>query len=297
MTKPSVLPKSSEMDRRAALAWAAQRLRALGLEIDEARREARLLLEHCLNLTTGDFRASERAPMTAADTVRFETLIERRRQREPVSHILGQWEFWSLPFFVTPDTLTPRPDSETLIHAALSLIGDRAVPLRILDLGTGTGCLLLALLRELPSARGLGIDKSAAALAVAERNAAALGLAGRARFALGDWTAGLTESFDLILCNPPYIPTGQIAGLMPEVAQREPHLALDGGPDGLDTYRTLAPQLAARLSPAGHVCLEAGLGQAPAIAATLAAAGLTPIGLRCDLGGRERCVIAKKTKE
>src|SRR5262245_9494046 len=205
MTKPSVLPKSSEMDRRAALAWAAQRLRALGLEIDEARREARLLLEHCLNLTPGDSRASERAPMTAADTARFETLIERRRQREPVSHILGQWEFWSLPFFVTADTLTPRPDSETLSHAGLSLIGARAAPLRTGALGTRTGCLLLALLRERPSARGLGIDKSAAALAVAERNAAAPGLAGRARFALGDWTAGLTESFDLILCNPPYI--------------------------------------------------------------------------------------------
>src|SRR5262245_31681655 len=235
MTKPNVSPKSSEPDRRAALESATGTLLSfgIGLERDEARREARLLLEHCLALSPGDLRSGEHAPMTAADLVRYESLIERRRTREPVSQILGQWEFWGLPFFVTRDTLTPRPDSETLVQAALSLIGDRDAPIQILDLGTGTGCLLLALLHELPSARGLGIDKSAAALTVAQRNASALGLADRARFAPGDWTAGLTESFDLILCNPPYIPSGEIAGLMPEVSQHEPGLALDGGPDGL----------------------------------------------------------------
>ena len=198
---------------------------------------------------------------------------------------------------MTPDTLTPRPDSETLIHAALSLIADRTVPLRILDLGTGTGCLLLALLHELPAARGLGIDKSAAPLAVAERNAAALGLAERARFALGDWTAGLTESFDLILCNPPYIPTGEIAGLMPEVARGSP----------------IWPSMAARMGSPAIACWRPSSRRGWRRAATpwwrpasarrrqsqrlLAAAGLMPIGRRCDLGGRERCVIAKKTKQ
>jgi release factor glutamine methyltransferase len=299
MTKPNVLLKSSELDRRAAIEAAARMLLSFGIGLgrDEAWREARLLLEHCLSLSPGELRASERTPMAAADTARLDSLIERRRQREPVSQILGQWEFWSLPFFVTPDTLTPRPDSEALIHAALSLTFDRAAPLRILDLGTGTGCLLLSLLHELPAAHGLGIDKSQAALAIAERNAQALGLAARVHFAEGDWTAGLIGSFDLVLCNPPYIPTAEIAGLMPEVSRHEPALALDGGLDGLDAYRALAPQLAARLAPDGHVCLEAGAGQAPAIAAILESAGLMPAGVRADLGGRERCVIAKKTKE
>jgi len=283
------------MDRRAAIDSAAATLRGLG--IDAARREARLLLEHCLGLTPGELVAGDREPMRPADIVRFEGLIERRRRREPVSQILGQWEFWGLPFFVTADTLTPRPDSETLIEAALSLIDDRNAPLRLLDLGTGTGCLLLALLHELPRATGLGVDKSAKALAVARRNAEALGLAARAKLALGDWTRGLTESFDLILSNPPYIRTDEIPNLMPEVAGHEPPLALDGGADGLACYRVLAPQAAERLAPGGPLLLEAGLGQAPAIAAILAAAGLQPFAVRRDLGGRERCVIAKKTKE
>lgn len=283
------------MDRRAAIDRAAAVLRGLG--IDDARREARLLLEHCLDLTPDRLLAGEREPMQPADLARFEALIERRRRREPVSQILGLWEFWGLPFFVTSDTLTPRPDSETLVEAALYLIDDRSAPLRLLDLGTGTGCLLLALLYELPQATGLGVDRSAAALAVAQRNAAALALDGRARFVLGDWAHRLTDSFDLILGNPPYIPTDQIPSLMPEVARHEPALALDGGADGLDGYRALAPQVAERLAPGGLLLLEAGLGQAPAIAAILAAAGLQPFGVRCDLGGRERCVIAKKTKE
>jgi release factor glutamine methyltransferase len=296
MTRPSGLPKSSEPDRRAALEAAARRLLSfgIGLEPDEARREARLLLEHCLGLTPGRLRSGEREVMPAAELERYDSLIERRRRREPVSQIIGQWEFWGLPFFVTPDTLTPRPDTETLVQAALDLAPDRSAPLRLLDLGTGTGCLLLALLHELPNAAGLGIDKSAAALAVAERNAAALGLTGRARFAPGDWAAGLAETFDIIVSNPPYIPQDRIPGLMPEVARHEPRLALDGGADGLDCYRRLAPQLAARLAPGGHALLEVGQGQAADAAAILAAAGLRPAGTRADLGRRDRCIISKK---
>lgn len=298
MTRPNVLPKSNEPDRRTVLESAARTLLSfgIGLDRDEARREARLLLEHCLGLSPGDLRSGERESMAAADLERYDSLIERRRAREPVSQILGQWEFWGLPFFVTADTLTPRPDSETLIQAALSLIADRAAPIRILDLGTGTGCLLLALLHELPSARGLGIDKSPAALTVARRNASALGLADRATFAIGDWTVGLSEAFDLILCNPPYIPSAELAGLMPEVSQHEPRLALDGGPDGLDAYHALAPQFAARLVLGGHACLEAGAGQASAIAAILAGVGLMAIGHHRDLGGRQRCVVVRKIK-
>jgi len=185
---------------------------------------------------------------------------------------------------------------DALVQAALDLLPDRRAPLRLLDLGTGSGCLLLALLHELPVARGLGIDRSPEALAVAERNASALGLAERAQFALGNWAEGLSGSFDLIVSNPPYIPQDEIPGLMPEVSRHEPLMALDGGIDGLDCYRQMAPQIAARLAPGGWALLEVGLGQADSAAAILAAAGLEPAGVRADLGGRKRCVIFRNDK-
>ena len=283
------MPKSSDLDRRAVLDWAARALRDMGIE--DAWREARLLLEHCAGPPAGDGQA-----LPARAIAELEAFIERRRQREPVSQILGQWEFWSLPFVVTSATLTPRPDTETLVQAALDLLPDRAAPLRLLDLGTGGGCLLLALLHELPAACGLGIDRSPEALAVAERNASALGLADRAQFALGDWAGGLSGSFDLIVSNPPYIPRDEIPSLMPEVSRHEPLIALDGGVDGLDCYRQLAPQIAARLAPGGLALLEVGLGQADSATAILAAAGLEPAGVRADLGGRKRCVIFRNDK-
>lgn len=277
------------MTRRAALDWAARALRDMGIE--DARREARLLLEHCAGSTAGDGQA-----LPAGAIAELEALIERRRDREPVSQILGQWEFWSLPFFVTTATLTPRPDTEALVQAALDLLPDRRATLRLLDLGTGSGCLLLALLYELPAARGLGIDRSPEALAVAERNASALGLADRAQFALGDWAEGLSGSFDLIVSNPPYIPRDEIPSLMPEVSRHEPRIALDGGGDGLDCYRQMAPQIAVRLAPGGMALLEVGQGQADDAAAILAATGLEPAGVRADLGGRKRCVIFRNDK-
>lgn len=283
------MPKSNDLTRGAALDWAAQALRDMGIE--DARREARLLLEHCAGPPAGDGQA-----LPAGAIAELEAFIERRRQREPVSQILGQWEFWSLPFVVTAATLTPRPDTETLVQAALDLLPDRGATLRLLDLGTGSGCLLLALLHELPAARGLGIDRSPEALAVAERNASALGLAERAQFALGDWAEGLSGSFDLIVSNPPYIPRDEISSLMAEVSRHEPLLALDGGVDGLDCYRQLAPQIAARLAPGGMALLEVGQGQAEDAAAILAAAGLEPAGDRADLGGRKRCVIFRNDK-
>jgi len=289
MTRPSALPKSNDLDRRAALDWAARALRDMGVE--DARREARLLLEHCAGSKAGDGR-----PLPPDVITELDGLIERRRNREPVSQILGQWEFWSLPFYVTSATLTPRPDSETLVQAALDLLPDRRAPLRLLDLGTGSGCLLLALLHELPAALGLGIDRSPEALAVAQRNAAALGLADRARFALGDWAEGLSGSFDLIVSNPPYIPRDEIPGLMPEVSRHEPGIALDGGSDGLDCYRQLAPQIAARLARGGWALLEVGQGQADSAAAILTADGLEPAGVRADLAGRKRCVIFRNDK-
>ena len=282
-------PMAHDLDRRAALDWAARALRDMGIE--DARREARLLLEHCAGPAAGDSQ-----PLPPDKIAELQTFIERRRHREPVSQILGQWEFWSLPFYVNSATLTPRPDTETLVQAALDLLPDRRAPLQLLDLGTGSGCLLLALLHELPAARGLGIDRSPEALAVAMRNAAALGLADRAQFALGDWAEGLSGSFDLIVSNPPYIPQDEIPGLMPEVSRHEPLMALDGGSDGLDSYRQMAPQIAARLAPGGWALLEVGLGQADSAAAILAAAGLEPAGVRADLGGRKRCVIFRNDK-
>ena len=283
------MPKSNDLTRSAALDWAAHALRDMGIE--DARREARLLLEHCAGPPAGDGQA-----LPAGAIAELEALIERRRNREPVSQILGQWEFWSLPFYVTAATLTPRPDTETLVQAALDLLPDRGATLRLLDLGTGSGCLLLALLHELPAARGLGIDRSPEALAIAERNASALGLAERAQFALGDWAGGLSGSFDLIVSNPPYIPRDEIPSLMPEVSRHEPRIALDGGVDGLDCYRQLAPQIAARLAPGGLALLEVGQAQAEDAAAILAAAGLEPAGVRADLGGRKRCVIFRNDK-
>ena len=278
------------MDRGAALDWASRALQDMGIE--DARREARLLLDHCAGTADGDSQ-----PLPPDKVAELQAFIARRRNREPVSQILGQWEFWSLPFFVTSATLTPRPDTETLVQVALDLLPDRGAPLRLLDLGTGSGCLLLALLHELPAARGLGIDRSPEALAVARRNAAALGLAGRAQFALGNWAEGLSGGFDLIVSNPPYIPQDEIPGLMPEVSRHEPLMALDGGRDGLDCYRQLAPQIAALLAPGGLALLEVGQGQAEPAAAILAAAGLEPVGVRADLGGRKRCVILRNNKQ
>jgi release factor glutamine methyltransferase len=273
----------------AALDSAARRLAAAA--IPEPRREARLLLGEAAALGIEALLAYPERSLAAAAAMRFETLVARRAAREPLAQILGRREFWSLSFEVTRDTLVPRPESETLVEAGLALVTDRDAPLRLLDLGTGTGCLLLALLSELPRARGLGIDLSAAALAVAERNAAALGLAGRAEFALGDWGAASGRTFDLVVSNPPYVPEADIATLEPEVARHEPALALAGGPDGLACYRALARSLPGLLAPGGRAALEVGLGQMDAVAGIMAAAGLAEQGRRLDLAGIPRCLI------
>jgi release factor glutamine methyltransferase len=216
-------------------------------------------------------------------------VVARRARREPVSRIVGRREFWSLDFMLSPATLDPRPDSECLIEAALAAAPEDAATL-VLDLGTGSGCLLLAFLSERKRATGLGVDLSADAVATARENAARLGLAERARFAVGDWGAGVTGGFDLILCNPPYIPAGDIEGLAPEVAHHDPRLALAGGEDGLEAYRELAPELARLLRPRGRAVLEVGHGQADAVGRLMAAAGLSTHARRADLGGIERCL-------
>jgi release factor glutamine methyltransferase len=269
---------------------AADRLAAAG--IDTARLDARLLLAEALGTTAQSVFSHPDRQVMAAEQATFDALLARRLGREPISHILGRKGFWSLDLAVSPDTLAPRPDTESVVEAVLAHARDRTHPWRILDLGTGTGCILLALLAELPNASGLGIDTSPGALEMAIRNAESCDLADRARFQSGDWAAGLEGVFDIIVSNPPYIPEADIDGLDPEVARFEPRLALSGGADGLDCYRTLAPQLARLLAVGGIAALEVGQGQADDVAALLADAGLRPGTHRRDLGGIDRCVVA-----
>jgi release factor glutamine methyltransferase len=270
------------------LAQAADQLAAAG--IGEPRREARLLLALALGVGANAMLSPER--VIAADAAeRFQVFVGRRASHEPYSRIAGKREFWSRDFLLSPDTLDPRPDSETLIEAALTLISDRSAPLELLDFGTGTGALLLALLAELSNASGTGIDLAPGAVETARRNAAAVGLDRRARFLVGNWGEGLAGSWDVILANPPYISSEQVARLAPEVVRYDPSLALDGGTDGLNSYRELAPELARLLKPSGFVVCEIGEGQGPAVARIMAQSGLVLTASRNDLAGTERCLL------
>jgi release factor glutamine methyltransferase len=261
-----------------------------GAGIAEARREARLLLAAAAGLDAATVIAHPEMILDPAQGARLAGFTRRRAAGEPISRILGWREFWSLRFALGPDTLDPRPDSESLIAAALEL-ADPARALSILDLGTGSGCLLLALLSELPEARGVGVDLSPGAVAVASANALSLGLDSRSQFRQGDWGSGIGQRFDLVLCNPPYIPAGEVAGLTPEVAKFDPILALAGGIDGLDAYRRLSSELPSLLLPGGRAIVEVGAGQADSAAAILAGGGLVFEGRRLDLAGIPRCLI------
>jgi release factor glutamine methyltransferase len=222
----------------------------------------------------------------------YHVLIDRRCAHEPFSHIVGTREFWSLPFRVNRDVLDPRADSETLVSAALACFPARERPLRVLDLGTGSGCLLLSFLHERPQAMGIGVDRSTAALGVARENASDLGLAERTRFLCADWARGLSGRFDLILANPPYVPTADIAGLSPEISSFEPRGALDGGADGLDCYRAIVAQLPTIAGADTRVVLEFGIRQAPAVSQIFQACGFTQIKVIPDLVGLPRCLVA-----
>jgi release factor glutamine methyltransferase len=269
----------------------SERLAAAGIE--GSRGEAWLLLEAAAGCPRASLMAGTVERLTPEQEVLLEAMVRRRLAREPIAYILGEKEFWSLPLAVGPAVLIPRPESESVVEAALARVADRSAPLRLLDLGTGSGCLLLALLSELPRATGLGVDLSAAALAFARRNAERLGLAGRARFHEGSWGEGLAVSFDLIVANPPYVAAGDLAGLEPEVRAFEPQIALAAGPDGLAAYRALIPDCARLLAPGGSVALEIGQGQG-AVAGLLAAHGLAVIDRRRDLAGIERCLVAQR---
>lgn len=275
----------------SAIRAASRRLAEVG--IDSARLDARLLLGEVLDIEPPQLLAHPERALTNAESAQFDMLIERRAKREPLAQIVGRREFWSLDFRVTADTLDPRPDSETVVEAALAEIPDHTAPLRLLDLGTGTGCLLLALLSELPQATGIGADCSEAALAVAHANARALGLADRAAFRRASWGEGIDERFDLIVSNPPYIPSAEIDRLMPEVARYEPRLALDGGADGLEAYRAIGGEIGRLLQSEGRLALEIGATQADSVAAIFAAAGLVPMAIRRDLAGHSRCLLLR----
>lgn len=258
-----------------ALADATRRLEAA--DIPNPRREARLL-----------------QALAEGDATRFADYVRRRVAHEPYSRIRGAREFWSLDLALSPDTLDPRPDSETLIEAALAAWPDRGAALRVVDFGTGTGALLLAMLTEYPNATGVGVDVLAGAVATARRNAASLGLADRARFVAGDWAEINLDPADVIFANPPYIGSAELAILPDEVRCFDPPRALDGGADGLDSYRSLASVLQRTLQPDGAAFLELGAGQSEPVARIMAKAGLRPTTTRNDLAGQVRCLILRQ---
>ena len=277
---------------RALLSEANRCLAAAG--VPGAIRDARLLMEFAcgIPIATQIGDASRQVDPEAA--ARFSDLVDRRAAREPMAQILGRREFWSLEFRVTRHTLDPRPDSETLVQAVLDRFEDRSAHLHILDFGTGTGCLLLSLLHELPNAHGVGVDVSPDALDVAVGNAHNLGLSDRAEFRLRSWEDGMEERFHVVISNPPYIPSGVIPTLQPEVARFEPLLALDGGADGLDAYRRLLPATERLLAPRGLAAFEVGIEQADSVAAIGASCGLRHLATVPDLGRVPRVVLWQK---
>jgi release factor glutamine methyltransferase len=276
----------------AAVRSGAARLAAAG--IDDARREARLLVAAALDCETTAIIAHPERVLTRDEAVRLAEFVGRRVARQPAARILGHREFWSLDLTLSPEALVPRPDSETVIEAVLEALPDRTAPLRILDLGTGSGCLVLALLSEYKQAIGFGVDLSPGAATTARRNAGALGLAERTHFVVGCWGQVFLPAFDVIVSNPPYIRADAIVALEPEVARHEPHLALNGGTDGLDAYRGLVSEIGRLLRPGGLAALEVGAGQAAEVTALMAQGRLVPRAIRRDLAGIERCVVLEK---
>lgn len=265
--------------------------------IEEPGLDARLLVGAALRLDLTGMMTQAARLFTPEEAARLEAYAQRRLAHEPIARILGAREFWGLPFRLSEATLVPRPDTETVVELALEILRERQVPHppRIADIGTGSGAILLALLHEIPDAFGVGTDLSLTALVTARDNATALGLAGRAAFVACSYAAALSGPFDLIVSNPPYIPSAEIPKLSIEVRDHDPHLALDGGNDGYDAYRALIPQASERLAPGGALIVEAGQGQARNIETLMTAAALSvdrpP---KADLAGIPRAVSARK---
>jgi len=271
------------------------RLRAAG--VDNPRLDAALLVGYGLGLDRAQLLSQSQRVLSDAEIGRADQLLIRRLAREPVARIMGLREFWSLNFALNEATLEPRPDSEVIVEAALMRIkrnhrdNER---LRILDLGTGTGCLLIALLHELKNATGIGIDISARAVQQAVINAQDNDVASRSEFRVSNWFEHVEDMFDIILSNPPYIPHAQIEALDPEVSRHDPALALDGGADGLAPYRLVVPQLTSHLNPQGFALFEIGYNQADAVSGLFRKEGLTEMAVLRDYGGNDRCVVAAR---
>jgi len=271
-------------------AWKAAQGQLKAAHIDSPAIDARLLLEAATGASRLDILTDPHRAVTDDQSATLAAYVDRRLRREPVSRILGRKGFWKIMLNVTPDVLSPRPDTETILDIVL-LAFQPAQGLNLIDLGTGSGAILLAVLSERPGAHGVGTDISSEALAVARENAANLDLGGRATFLRTEWAAGFGDhSFDLVVSNPPYIPSDDIPGLDPEVRDHDPLLALDGGPDGLQAYRDLAPEIARVLKPGGIFAVEIGWDQGGTVKALFEAAGLSDVKVVKDLGDRDRVV-------
>jgi release factor glutamine methyltransferase len=273
--------------------------RRIGSASPTAALDARIIVAHLLGCVPEQLplRDEEEAPASLA--LEAETFAARRAKGEPVARILGEKEFHGLTFALSPDTLIPRPDTETLVDAALAVVDadtDRDAPVTILDLGTGSGAILIALLAELPNAAGMGIDASAGAVKTAAENAARHGIADRAGFAVGDWTRGVRDRFDLVVANPPYVESGAIPGLPVEVREHDPHLALDGGADGMDAIHAILADLDRVLAEGGVAFVEIGAGQAAIVGGLAEAHGFRST-FRRDLAGIDRVAVLRRQRE
>ena len=275
-------------------AWTAARDRLREAQVDSPVIDARLLVEAAAGVTRTDLIADPYRELSAEVIAALDGFVERRAKREPVSHILGRKGFWKIMVQVNAHVLTPRPETEVIVDHALRAFAEHE-RFAVLDLGVGSGAILLAVLAERPGGRGLGVDVSEEALAVARENAANLGLQGRTALFRGDWTAGLAgEAFELVVANPPYIRTGELAELAPEVRDHEPHVALDGGEDGLRDYRVLAPEILRVLKPGGLFLVEIGADQGGEVAELFHTAGAQGVGVLKDLSDRDRVVTGRK---
>lgn len=262
---------------------------------ETAALDARILLLTAVGISATELVTRPDIPLTPDQAETLAAFARRRLAHEPVARIVGTREFWGLPFRLSPETLVPRPDTETLVETVLDLIPDRQAPLRIVDFGTGSGCILVALLHELPNAKGLGIDLSFGALVTARANAIDNRVGGRCRFALSRWADAVSGSFDLIVSNPPYIASGVIPTLDEEVREHDPTLALDGGPDGLEPYRIILSEAGRLLAPGGLLAVEIGYDQAEDLVSLARTYGLEILRVAHDLSGNPRCVAMRRS--
>ncbi|MBD2747634.1 peptide chain release factor N(5)-glutamine methyltransferase [Microvirga sp. BT688] len=261
---------------------------------ETAALDARLLLLEALGISATDLITWPDTSLTSEQVDTLAAFTNRRLAHEPVARIVGEREFWGLPFRLSPETLVPRPDTETLVETALDLLPDRQAPLKVVDFGTGSGCILVALLHELPNAAGLGVDLSFGALVTARANARDNQVGNRCHFALSRWADAISGRFDLIVSNPPYIASGVIPGLDEEVREHDPRLALDGGPDGLEPYRVLLAEAERLLAPGGLLAVEIGYDQAEALSSLAKLHDLEILRIAHDLSGNPRCIAMRR---